>query len=462
MHHVSVEERLDDGVAEEEPFAPVSLPASAPRQLSAAAGLSGRHSRPLPPPGGARRIQVPVPPPRPEHTLTAGSRPLPPPPPPIPSSQASKNASSPQPQIGLQPTVPISPNSLSSLLPASHWSGVTLTQPRPEPDREKNLYTEAPKKLPQQIGISADLHTKQQHTSSFSSASTTASESSGGVNSQLSSISVIPTSKHNPGKLKNHELPHGNNGKLTENGSGREFFNAEESIFCQRCGKCKCEACVRPRKLPEKWLCGGTLLCSKKTVVDGLSCMFCVRGLFYHCTKDSQRGEIDPEKEPCSCTGNQAAARWGIMIPLLPLIPCLIAYPLWGACAKMTESVYAKCTASGCQCQNLSSSLTSEVTSVNSSSESPSLIAVESQPLPSLLITPEKKQLLSSSASSVLKPKLASLWIHSDTIRYTFIIQILSSTRARLLLTTLLYSGIKSFRKVICHPYIYAWYTQSK
>lgn len=437
MHHVSVEERLDDGVAEEEPFAPVSLPASAPRSQLSAAGASGRHSRPLPPPGGARRIQVPVPPPRPEHTLTAGSRPLPPPPSlSLPSSQAqtasaaSKNASSPQAagpqQPGLQPTVPISPNSLSSsLLPASHWSGVTLTQPRPEPDREKNLYTEAPKKLPQQIisdlpiGLSA---TKQQHTSTFSAAS---SESSS-VNSQLSSISVIPTSNN---KLKNHENGSDKLDNNLENGSGgSEFLSSsrnssrqEESIFCQRCGKCKCEACVRPRKLPEKWLCGGTLLCSKKTVVDGLSCMCCVRGLFYHCTKDSQRGEIDPNKEPCSCTGNQAAARWGIMLPLLPLIPCLIAYPLWGACAKMTESVYAKCTASGCQCQN--STLTSEVTSIASE---PSLIAVESQPLPSLLITPEKKQLLSGSP---LKPKLASLWIHSDTIQYIYdiIIQISST-----------------------------------
>lgn len=377
MHHVSVEERLDDGVAEEEPFAPVSLPASAPRRLNSA--TSGRHSRPLPPPGGARRIQVPVPPPRPEHTLTPGSRPIPPP---LVLPTASKNV----------PTPPTQPTQLSAaaapaalqLLPSSqNWSGVTLTQPRPEPDREKNLYTEAPKKLlPQQVLDLPSSATKQPP-------ATASLEEAASLDS--SSISVIPP--HHPHKSAA--------GLKTSNSEKYGDTRNIESIFCQRCGKCKCAACVRPRKLPEKWLCQGTLLCSKKTVVDGLSCMCCVRGLFYHCTKDSQKGEIDPQKEPCACTGNQAAARWGIMLPLLPLIPCLIAYPVWSACAKMTESVYAKCTASGCQCQNIQSSVTSERTA-----SEPSLIAVESQPLPSLLV--EKKQLLSSTNSG-FKPKLSSL-----------------------------------------------------
>merc|ERR1712048_1142280 len=40
------------------------------------------------------------------------------------------------------------------------------------------------------------------------------------------------------------------------------------------------------------------------------------------------------------------------MASLWPFIPCLLTYPLLGACAKMTEVIYAKCTASGCQCQN--------------------------------------------------------------------------------------------------------------
>ena len=362
MHHVSVEERLDsDGVAEEEPFAPVSLPAVPPAQLqqqAAALRGSSRHSRPLPPPGGARRIQVPVPPPRPEHTLTAGSRPIPPPLVIPQQTVTAKNGAPSSPQSPSQQQ--ITPNSLSSLLPVSgngigpstaNWSGVTLTQPRPEPDRERNLYTEAPKKL---LPHSNQPNQANQHKSSHRLDS--------GQDSQPS-ISVIPTSPKLKSKLKN------------------EVRN--ESIFCQRCGKCKCEACVRPRKLPQKWLCGGTVLCSKKTVVDGLSCMCCVKGLFYHCTKDSEKGEIDPNKEPCSCTGNQPAARWGIMLPLLPLIPCLLAYPMLGACAKVTESAYAKCTASGCQCQNTSS----EALSV--ASEEPSLI-VESQPTLPL----EKKQLL--------------------------------------------------------------------
>lgn len=341
MHNDSVEERaLEDGQAEEEPFAPVNLPAAPANQNIR--GRGDRHSRPLPPPGGARRIQAPKPPPRPEHTLTAGSRPIPRPP--LPNVT-----------VVAPPPKAQSPTSLSSLLPVtpSNWSDrVTLTQPRPEPNREKNLYTEAPKKLP---------HKKPQ------SEATTLPD----LSHSQTNISVIPTSP----KLKSKLNAEVNNSIQNE------------SIFCQKCGKCRCEACVKPRKLPQKWLCSSTVLCSKKTIIDGASCMCCVKGLFYHCTKDSERGEIDPNKEPCACTDNHSAARWGIMLPLVPLLPCLLAYPVLSACAQVTESVYAKCTASGCQCQ-----INSEAVSVSSD---PSLI-VESQPQ-----TLEKKQLLSKPKPSL-------------------------------------------------------------
>lgn len=276
--------------AAEEPFmAMVVLPAKI---------KSGRHSRPLAPPvearqgvpGSARRLvpssseQPPVVPPRPEHTLTSHSRPI-----------------SPLPVIPVMELVSLpasaaSNSGLNSLL--ANRKPVSLTSPRPEPEREGNLYTEAPKKL-QEV-----LPQKSQ------------------------SISVISSQVHHTAASK----------KIPVSTS-----NSESTIFCQDCGKCKCEACCRPRKLPEKWLCGGTCLCSQTTIIDTLSCMCCVKGLVYHCTKDQT-----PEQED---SGRHNLVKWATLATCWPFIPCLLTYPLLSTCANLSQVVYAKCTASGCQCQ---------------------------------------------------------------------------------------------------------------
>lgn len=318
---------------------------------------SQRHSRPLAPPGGARRVpplaplppaaavaamvvsqNIPVPPPRPDHTLTSQSRPVRPPapvivtpPPPVvapaaaPAATANTTPSSttttPSPQPQPAPPPPGPP--VMELVSLPNNRKVTLTTPRPEPEREKNLYTEAPKKL-----VSLPQSTQKSPVISV-------------ISSQH-----MTSSTQQPQKNVNKQL-HQDVLSLLDSSSGSSM----DSIFCQDCGKCKCEACCRPRQLPQKWLCGGTCLCSKRTVVDTLSCMCCVKGLFYHCTKDDEI-EIDTSFDPCSChAGNHAAARWATLAALCPFIPCLIAYPVLGACAKVTEVIYAKCTASGCQCQ---------------------------------------------------------------------------------------------------------------
>ena len=277
----------------EEPFAMVLLP------KTSATTPSSRHSRPLPiphPPGAARRVSAaqcpPRAPPRPQHTLTSKSRPI----------VNRPTTQKPTPPPSSAPTCPPPVMELVSLPPVvPPKCKVSLTTPRPEPDRETNLYTEAPKKLPTALP-------------------------------QKSHTSVITQQPIQP-----HQKSH-----VTT-------LLSNSSIFCQVCGKCKCEACCRPRKLPQKWLCGGTCLCSKTTVVDTLSCMCCVKGLFYHCTKDSEI-EIDPNNNPCACAGNNNGVRWATMTLLCPVLPCLLTYPILGACAKVTEMLYAKCTASGCTC----------------------------------------------------------------------------------------------------------------
>lgn len=389
----------------EEPFAMVLLPPI----------KNGRHSRPLAPPteksrqalppGGARRVTPapastsPVAPPRPEHTLTPNSRPI------VtrnhPSnptqnvnnfennnalSSTSTSPTQQQPVLGLIP----GPSAGGGLVPGPSSSApattipvmelvslptlvnnnnntvinnnrkVSLTSPRPEPERETNLYTEAPKKLllPQKSHISVISQNSANQSSNLQRA---LNQNSGdpsvlaALNSSNSS-KVSSLQKQKGGLLDNTTDISQNfsSSSLTDSSIVADQISEQSSIFCQDCGKCKCEACCRPRKLPQKWLCGGTCLCSKTTVVDTLSCMCCVKGCFYHCTKDDlEETEIDSTfSNPCSCQGKHSTTRWTAMATLWPLIPCLLMYPLLGACAKMTEVIYAKCTASGCQCQN--------------------------------------------------------------------------------------------------------------
>ena len=131
-----------------------------------------------------------------------------------------------------------------------------------------------------------------------------------------------------------------------------------DSIICRECGKCRCEACRAPRKLPEYWLCGNACVCSSETVVDTISCMCCVKTMFYHCGKDCYLDEPTVEDStnafdrPCSCSGEHACARWSFMGVLGMMLPCLWCYlPLKG-CAKVTQSIYQKCTATGCRCED--------------------------------------------------------------------------------------------------------------
>lgn len=303
--------------------------------------IKDRHSRPLAPPlpsasstrlhpGQAQRLptqrQTPVAPPRPEHTLTPESRPVRPQKPQKIMSPVSSNVEAATPVMELVSLPAANLNNLKK---------VSLTSPRPEPEREKNLYTEAPKKVLLQPLAASEA----------ASAAAALPQKS-----HISSTVIKPSQK---------EVS-----KTTTEDSGLLM----ETIFCQDCGKCKCQACVRPRKLPQKWLCGGTCLASQRTVVDSLSCMCCVKGILYHCTKDQVDDGEPAEVNPCTTSRG-----WLAMALLWPVLPCLLAYPALNMCAKMTEAVYAKCTASGCQCQKApqaSSSLEATITDSPSSSNS--------------------------------------------------------------------------------------------
>ncbi|XP_032240576.1 protein sprouty homolog 4 [Nematostella vectensis] len=78
-------------------------------------------------------------------------------------------------------------------------------------------------------------------------------------------------------------------------------------------------------------------------VVDYATCMCCVKGLFYHCTKDSE-DEGSMADEPCSCTGPACVPRWGCLGVLALLMPCIWCYLPVAGCRKACSSCKYKKT----------------------------------------------------------------------------------------------------------------------
>lgn len=167
---------------------------------------------------------------------------------------------------------------------------VSLLRPRPEAERERNAYVEAPRRA-------------------------------------------------SPGRVPHH----GSSGAtrplkpVTTQPGAADKRRGAESIVCEACGRCRCEQCARPRPLPSRWLCG-SCLCSAEACVDYASCMCCVKALLYHCG-----GGEEETAEPCS-------ARPGCVCALSPLLPCLALYwPLRGLAAA-GAALYARCRRAGCRC----------------------------------------------------------------------------------------------------------------
>ncbi|XP_044737334.1 protein sprouty [Chrysoperla carnea] len=131
------------------------------------------------------------------------------------------------------------------------------------------------------------------------------------------------------------------------------------SIICPECGRCRCESCQQPRPLPQWWVCDKKCLCSVDAVIDYTSCLCCVKGLYYHCSKDyelERDGDgVSCADEPCSCTPHRRMMRWGCLLALTTVLPCLLCYwPLRG-CARGVELIYAKHSRTGCRCRPTSS-----------------------------------------------------------------------------------------------------------
>ena len=119
-----------------------------------------------------------------------------------------------------------------------------------------------------------------------------------------------------------------------------------------KCAKChRGQSSSEHRRLPGSWICGGKWYCSCSSVVDLLSCMCIVKGLFYHCCDEPH--DVDPDPHPCDCScGRQCVSRWASMAAMSLCLPCLLCYLPLKAGQKAIEACYnfPCCRSASCKC----------------------------------------------------------------------------------------------------------------
>uniref|UniRef100_A0AAR5P225 Protein sprouty n=1 Tax=Dendroctonus ponderosae TaxID=77166 RepID=A0AAR5P225_DENPD len=178
--------------------------------------------------------------------------------------------------------VPISiPLTTLRPVPAS----VTLTAPRPEGDRRDNEYVETPLRGPITPSSPVPLHRPP-----------------------APSPPQVPINKQPVAFSKTSPAP--------------SCGTSRPSIMCTTCGRCKCATCRAPKPLPECWSCHGGCLLSADSMVDYVSCLCCVKGLFYHC---SEADDMDSScaDDPCGCGPDRRVERWSCLAALVCALPCL-------------------------------------------------------------------------------------------------------------------------------------------
>jgi len=111
----------------------------------------------------------------------------------------------------------------------------------------------------------------------------------------------------------------GSSGSNSERDEDEGLPRCAGGAMCRRCGLCRCRHCAAAEQ--------SSTLRRARSAVDVVSCMCCIRCVFYHCLKDDAGDERDCSDEPCACTERpHCAARWAVMGALLPCLPCLCLY----------------------------------------------------------------------------------------------------------------------------------------
>lgn len=247
----------------------------------------------------------------------------------------------------------------NTLPPADVAGVITLDQVRPQP-RKQNEYVDTPRSpLTQSANKfgSGSTGTKNIVVTLAPRERVVLPNRTSGI-TQISSIRAQPISTSPPLKK---DLP-------------LEIQNSdEESIICSKCGKCRCGACTSPRELPSKWLCGDTVNVSPETAVEYATCMCCVKGVFYHCTKDDQDAEFECVSDPCACCDRpNCCERWTCILAMSLCLPCMCLYPPAKCGLVACTALYNKCRKKGCTCSNKSNNQTGKKSRSSRSKDSSS------------------------------------------------------------------------------------------
>lgn len=244
--------------------------------------------------------------------------------------------------------------------PASpQGSPITLSVPRPDHQRTTNLYVDTPFKHRVAPRARPSHHHSRTHVDLALVHGAPAR-----VSGKRPKLGVTPTpGKGVPASTSGTALQHQQQqsagsrtpviskqpAALTFTKSGREESDGE-SIICSWCGRCRCQACTKPRPPPAAWLCRNKCLCSPAAAVDYASCLCCVKGVLYHCGKDCETGHASLADDPCSCGGRHARLGWACLALAAIPLPCLLCYwPLTGL-RHLLEMTYQRCTSHGCRC----------------------------------------------------------------------------------------------------------------
>lgn len=243
--------------------------------------------------------------------------------------------------------------------PASpQGSPITLSVPRPDHQRTTNLYVDTPFKHRVAPRARPSHHHSRTHVDLALVHGAPAR-----VSGKRPKLGVTPTpGKGVPASTSGTSLQQQQSAgsrtpviskqpaALTFTKSGREESDGE-SIICSWCGRCRCQACTKPRPPPATWLCRNKCLCSPAAAVDYASCLCCVKGVLYHCGKDREYGPAAQLADnPCSCGGRHALLGWACLALASIPLPCLLCYwPLTGV-RHLLEMTYQRCTSHGCRC----------------------------------------------------------------------------------------------------------------
>lgn len=191
-------------------------------------------------------------------------------------------------------------------------------------------------------------HSQQAHLTRSSTVSSTLSRTSAASDQRL--LAHLTPSHSGLGSVVRSQ-PKGDLKQDISFGKGVSEDEIGQHMFiCERCGRCKCQECCTPRRLPSCWVCDQRCLCSPESLVEYGTCLCCVKGLFYHCSAEDD--EDSCADRPCSCSSPRRCSRFGAMASLSLCLPCLCCYPPARLCLALCRCTHDRATRLGCRCTN--------------------------------------------------------------------------------------------------------------